>query len=148
MGKPTDSLMGTLARMRWPRPVVSMCRAQCGIRDVVDVLRKVPSKLSVEKLDCWIWRQVKTLNGISVLSLALCMVLAVIFPAGGKVSPKLLVSNLLAALEVARLRVASQSVHPPRWACRVLRMLPPRWLQEKSPIRRVPWCCASGRFAV
>ena len=42
MGKPTDSIMETLARMRWPRPVVSMYGAQCGIRDVVDVLGKVP----------------------------------------------------------------------------------------------------------
>ena len=28
--------------------------------------------------------------------------------------------------------MASRSAHPPRWACRVLRMLPPRWLQRKS----------------
>ena len=50
---------------------------------MVDVLGKVPSKLSVEKLECWIWGQVYTLNGISVLSLALCIVIDVTFPAGG-----------------------------------------------------------------
>ena len=33
---------------------------------------------------------------------------------------------------VARLLVASRYAHPPRWACRVLRLLPPRWLHEVS----------------
>ena len=45
MRKPTNSAMGTVARMRWPRPTVSMYCAQCGIRDVVDLLEKVPNKL-------------------------------------------------------------------------------------------------------
>ena len=90
---------------------------------MVDVLGKVPSKLSVEKLECWIWGKVSTLNGISMLSLTLCMVIDVIFPAGGRRCHQngwagMLVSNLFAALGVARLRVASSSAHPSRWACR------------------------------
>ena len=72
-----------------------------------------------------------------MLSLAMCMVLDVVFPVNGRKSHQscwagALVANLLAALGVARLCVASRYAHPPRWACRVLRMLPPRWLHEVS----------------
>ena len=77
-------------------------------------------KLSVDKLECWVWDQVHEPNAIPVRSLAMCMVIDIVFPvnekrchqnclAGG------LVANLLAALGVARLRAASQGVHPPRW---------------------------------
>ena len=83
------------------------------------------------------WDQVYSRTAISVLSLALCMVIDVIFPVDGRRSHQncwagVLVSNLLAALGVARLRMASQSGHPPRWACRVLRMLSPKLLQKVS----------------
>ena len=51
---------------------------------------------------------------------------------------------------VARLLVASRYAHPPRWACRVLRMLPPRWLHEVSDsssglVSRMKEAC-SARF--
>ena len=88
-----------------------------------------PDKLSMDKLECWVWDQVYTLDAIPVLSLAMCMVIDVVFPVNEKRSHQncwagALIANLLAALGVARLRVASQCAHPPRWACRVLRMLP------------------------
>ena len=41
--------------MRWPRPTVSMYCAQSGVRDVVDLLGKVPNKLSVDRLECCVW---------------------------------------------------------------------------------------------
>ena len=137
MRKPTNSAMGTVSRMRWPRPTVSRYCAQSGIRDVISLLVKVPDKRSVDRLECWVWDQVYKLNAIPVLSLAMCMVIDVVFPVSEKRCHQscwvgALVANLLAALGVARLRVASQCVHPPRWACRVLRMLPPRWLQGTS----------------
>ena len=137
MRKPTDSAMGTVSRMRWPRPIVSSYCAQSGIRGVVNLLGKVPDKLSVDKLECWVWDQVYTLTAIPVLSLAMCMVTDVVFPVNGKRCHQscwvgALVANLLAALGVARLRVASQCVQSAEWACRVLRMLPPRWLQGIS----------------
>ena len=47
MRKPTNSAMGTVPRMRWPRPTVSSYCAQSGIRDVVSLLGKVLDKLSV-----------------------------------------------------------------------------------------------------
>ena len=110
MRKPADSSTGTVARMRWPRPTLSMHCAQCGIRDVIDLLGKVPEKLFVERLECWVWDQVYTPNAMSVLSLALCMVIDVIFPIDGRRCHQncwagTVVSNLLAALGVARLRV-------------------------------------------
>ena len=123
--------------MRWARPTAGWHCAQSGIRGVVNLLGKVPNKQSVDKLECWIWDQVYSLSAIPVLSLAMCMVLDVVSPVNGRRCHQncwagALVANLLAALGVARLRVASRYVHPPRWACRVLRMLPPRWLQEVS----------------
>ena len=137
MRKPTNSVMVTVSRMRWPRLTVSSYCAQSGIRDVVNLLEKVLDKLSVDKLECWVWDQVYTLNAILVLSLAMCMVIDVVYPVNEKRGHQncwagALVANLLAALGVARLRVASHCAHPPRWACRVLRMLPPRWLQGIS----------------
>ena len=104
---------------------------------MVDLLGKVPSKLSVDRLECWVWDQVYTPNAIPVLSLALCMVIDVVFPVdGGRCHPNCwagaLIANFLAALGVTRLRVASQCAHPPGWACRVLRMLPPKWLEKVS----------------
>ena len=137
MRKPTDSAMGIAARVRWPRPAVSMYCAQSGIRDVVDLLGKVPNKLSVDRLEGWVWDQVYTPKAIPVLSMALCMVIDVVFPVDGKRCHQncwagALIANFLAALGVTMLRVAFQSAHPPRWACRVLRMLPPKWLQKVS----------------
>ena len=133
MRTPTNSAVGTVARMRWPRPVVSSYCAQSGIRDVVSLLGRVLDKLSVDKLECWVWDQVYTLDAIPVLSPAMCMVIDVVCPVNGKRSHQncwagALIANILAALGVARLRVASQCAHPPRWACRVLRVLPPKWL--------------------
>ena len=63
-----------------------------------------------------------TQNALWVLSLALCMVIDVIFSIDGRRWHQdcwagVLVSNLLAAPGVARLRVAFQIAHPPRWAC-------------------------------
>ena len=137
MRKPTNSATETISRMRWPRPTAGWHCALSGIRGVVNLLGKVPNKQSVDKLECWIWDQVCTKSAISVLSLAMCMVLDVVFPVNGRRCHHncwagALVANLLAALGVARLCVASRYAHPPRWACRVLRMLPPRWLQEVS----------------
>ena len=129
--------MGTAARMRWPRPTVSMYCAQSGIRDVVDLLGKVPNKLSVDRLEWWVWDQLYTPNAIPVLSLALCMVIDVVFPVDGRRCHQncragALIANFLAALGVTRLRVASQCAHPSGWACCVLRMLLPKWLQKVS----------------
>ena len=137
MRKPTNSVTETVARMRWPRPVAGWHCAHSGIRGVVSLLGKVPNQQSVERLECWIWDQVYAKGAISVLSLATCMVLDVVFPVNGSRCHQncwagALVANLLAALGVARLLVASRYAHPPRWACRVLRMLPPRWLHEVS----------------
>ena len=137
MRKPTISAMGTVSRMRWPRPTAGWHCAQFGIRGVVNLLVKVPDKQSVDKLECWVWDQVYALNAIPVLSLAMCMVVDVVFPVNGKkVSPKLLGwsagCQYVGSAWMARLRAASRYAHPPRWACRVLRMLPPRWLQEVS----------------
>ena len=137
MRKPTNSAMGTVSRMRWPRPTAGWYCAQSGIRGVVNLL--------------------DTMNAIPVLSLAMCMVMDVAFPVNGKRCHQncwagALVANLLTALGVARLRVASRYAHPPRWACRVLRMLPPRWLQgvsdPSSPlVSRIREAC-SARFPV
>ena len=104
---------------------------------MVNLLGKVLDKQSVDKLECWVWDQVYTLNAIPVLSVAMCIVIDVVFPVNRKRCHQNcwageLVANLLAALGVARLRVASRYAHPPRWACRVLRMLPPGWLQGVS----------------
>ena len=52
MRNPTNSAMGIVSRMRWPRPTVSSYCAQSGMRDVVNLLGKVPDKLSVDKLEC------------------------------------------------------------------------------------------------
>ena len=84
MRKPTNSVMVTVSRMRWPRLTVSSYCAQSGIRDVVNLLGKVPDKLSVDKLECWVWDQVYTLNAILVLSLAMCMVIDVVSPVNEK----------------------------------------------------------------
>ena len=84
MRKPTNSAMGTVSRMRWPRPTAGWYCAQSGIRGVVHLLGKVPDKQSVDKLECWVWDQVYTLNAILVLSLAMCMVMDVVFPVNGK----------------------------------------------------------------
>ena len=116
---------------------------------------------SVDKLEAGelmlVWDQVYTMNAIPVLSLAMCMVLDAVFPVNGKRCHQncwagALVANLLAALGVARLRVASRYAHPPRFACRVLRMLPPRWLQGVSDpsgpmVSRIRETC-SVRFPV
>ena len=96
-----------------------------------------PDKLSMYKLECWVWDQVYTLDAIPMLSLAMCMVIDVVFPVIESRSHQncwagALIANLLAALGVARLREASRCAHPPRWTCRVLRMLPPKWLQGIS----------------
>ena len=137
MRKPTNSAMQTISRMRWPRPAAGWYCAQSGIRGVVNLLGKVPDKQSVDKLECWEGDQVYTMNAIPVLSLAMCMVMDVVFPINEKRCHQncwavALVANLLEALGVVRLRVASRCAHPPRWACWVLRMLPPRWLQGVS----------------
>ena len=137
MRKPTNSIMWTASRMRWPRPTVSSYCAQSGIRDVISLLGKVPDKRSLDRLECWVWDQVYNCNAIPVLSLAMCMVIDVVFPVSEKRCHQscwvgALIANLLAALGVARLRVASQHAYPPRWTCRVLRMLPPKWLQGIS----------------
>ena len=155
MRKPTNSAMETVSRMRWPRPVAGWHCAQSGIRGVVNLLGKVPNQQSVERLECWMWDQVYTKSAISVLSLATCMVMDVVFPVNGSRCHQncwagALVANLLAALGVARLLVASRYAHPPRWACRVLRMLPPRWLHEVSDsssglVSRMKEAC-SARF--
>ena len=155
MRKPTNSATETVSRMRWPRPVAGWHCAQSGIRGVVNLLGKVPNQQSVERLECWIWDQVYTKSAISVLSLATCMVMDVVFPVNGSRCHQncwagALVANLLAALGVARLLVASRYAHPPRWACRVLRMLPPRWLHEVSDsssglVSRMKEAC-SARF--
>ena len=157
MRKPTNSATETVSRMRWPRPTAGWHCAQSGIRGVVNLLGKVPNKQSVDKLECWIWDQVYTMSAIPVLSLAMCMVLDVVSPVNGRRCHQncwagALVANLLAALGVARLRMASRYAHPPRWACRVLRMLPPRWLQEVSDpssvlVSRIREAC-SARFPV
>ena len=84
MRKPTKSAMRTVARMRWPRPTVSSYCAQSGIRDVVNLLGRVPDKLSVDKLECWVWDRVYTLDAIPVLSLIMCMVIDVVFPVNEK----------------------------------------------------------------
>ena len=68
MRKPTNSVVGTVSRMRWPRPTAGWHCAQSGIRGVVHLLGKVPDKQSVDKLECWVWDQVYTLNAILVLS--------------------------------------------------------------------------------
>ena len=96
-----------------------------------------PDELSMDKLECWVWDQVSTLDAVPVLSLAMCMVIDVVLPVNEKRSHPncwagVLIAIFLAALGVARLREASQCAHPPRWACRVLRMLPPKWLQGIS----------------
>ena len=70
--------------MRWPRPLVSNYCVQSGIRDVVHLLGKVPDKLSVDKLECWVWDQLCTQNAIIVLSLAMCMVIDIVFPVNEK----------------------------------------------------------------
>ena len=151
MRKPTDSSKRAVARMRWPRPTLSMYCSQSGIRDVIDLLWKVPEKLSVERLECGVWDQVKTPNALSVLSLALCMVIDVIFPVDGRRCHQhcwagVLVSNLLAALAVARLRVAFQSVHRDGRAgfseCCLQNGC------KKFLIPRVRWCRASEMCAV
>ena len=84
MRKPTNSAMGTVSRMRWPRPTVSRYCAQSGMRDVVNLLGKVPDKLSVGKLECWMWDQVYTQNALPVLTLAMCMVIDIVFPVSEK----------------------------------------------------------------
>ena len=84
MRKPTNSAMGTVSRMRWPRPTAGWYCAQSGIRGVVNLLGNVPDKQSVDKLECWVWDQVYTLNAIPVLSLAECMVMDVVFPVDKK----------------------------------------------------------------
>ena len=137
MRKSTNSAMGTVSRMRWPRPTVNSYCAHSGIRDVIGFLGKMPDKRSVEILECWVWDQVYKVNAIPVLSLAMCMVIDVVFPVSEKRCHQccwvgMLIANILAALGVARLRVSSQCVHPPSWACRVFRLLPPRWLQGIS----------------
>ena len=76
---------------------------------MVNLLGKVPDKQSVDKLECWVWDQVYTMNAIPVLSLAMCMVMDVVFPVNEKRCHQncwagALVANLLAALGVARLR--------------------------------------------
>ena len=43
-----------------------------------------PDKLSMDKLECWVWDQVYTLDAIPVLSLAMCMVIDVVFPVNEK----------------------------------------------------------------
>ena len=84
MRKPTNSAMGTVSRMRWPRPTAGWYCAQSGIRGVVNLLGKVLDKQSVNMLECWVWDQVYTMNAIPVLSLAMCMVMDVVFPLNGK----------------------------------------------------------------
>ena len=116
MRKPTNSAMGTVSRMRWPRRTAGWYCAQSGIRGVVNLLGKVPDKQSVDKLECWVWDQVYTMNAIPMLSLAMCMVMDVVFPVNGKRCHQncwagALVANLLAALGVARLHVASRYAH-------------------------------------
>ena len=91
MRKPTNSATGSVSRMRWPRPTAGWHCAQSGIRGVVNLLGKVPDKQSVDKLECWVWDQVYTMSAIPVLSLAMCMVLDVVFPVNEKkMPPKLL----------------------------------------------------------
>ena len=104
---------------------------------MVNLLGKVPNQQSVERLECWIWDQVYTKSAISVLSLATCMVMDVVFSSQWKQMPSKLLGwcsgrKSVGSTGVARLLVASRYAHPPRWACRVLRMLPPRWLHEVS----------------
>ena len=67
------------------------------------------------------------------------MVIDVVFPVdGGRCHQNCwagaLIANFLAALGVTRLRVASKCAHPPRWACRVLRMLPPKVSDPSCPL--------------
>ena len=88
MRKPTNSATETVSRMRWPRPTAGWHCAQSGIRGVVNLLGKVPDKQSVDKLECWVWDQVYTLNAIPVLSLAMCMVMDVVFPGNEKDATK------------------------------------------------------------
>ena len=91
MRKPTNSALETVSRMRWPRPTVSSCCAQSGTRDVVSLLGKVLDKLSVDKLECWVWDQVYTQNALPVLTLTMCMVIDIVFPVNEKkMSPELL----------------------------------------------------------
>ena len=58
---------------------------------MVSLLGKVPDKLSVDKLECWVWDQVYTQNALPVLTLAMCMVIDIVFPVNEKkMSPELL----------------------------------------------------------
>ena len=153
MRKPTNPAMGTISRMRWPRPAAGWYCAQSGIRGVVNLLGKVPDKQSVNKLECWVWDQVYTMNAIPVLSLAMCMVKDVVFPVNGKrCHPNCwagaLVANLLAALGVARLRVASRYAHPPRSGHAGFFECCFQGGCKEHLIPRVLWCLASGRRAV
>ena len=122
---------------------------------MVNMLGKVPDKRSVDKLECWVWdRVLNECNAGAVFGNAHGHGCCLSSQRGKRCHQNCwagaLVANLLAALRVARLRVASR--YPPRWACRVLRMLPPKWLQgvsdPSSPlVYRIREAC-SARFPV
>ena len=153
MKKPTNSVMVTAARMRWSRPTVSMYCAQSGIRDVVDLLEDVPDKLSMDKLECWVWDQVYTLDAIPVLSLAMCMVIDVVFPVNEKRSHQncwagALIANLSGSAWCgeASCGLAVRSSTEVGMPCSSY--VASKVVARKFLIPRVHWCFAFGRCVV
>ena len=84
MRKPTNSAMGTVLQNAMATTYCGLVLCSIWNPCVVNLLGKVPGKQSVDKLECLVWDQVYTTNAIPVLSLAMCMVMDVVFPVNEK----------------------------------------------------------------
>ena len=111
----------------WPRPVKDRAKAEAEVLVVLPHLRR-PTMQGVMPVQLWAWEKAATWS-IGALTLAIAYLLEFLVPtsyAHGRASEAgdLMAAHILGASAVARLRAAAKQKHPPRWACRVARLLP------------------------
>ena len=140
----------------WPSPSSpSAQRVLLKVRQISDLLVWNASDESAQIVIQWSWQQLDDeLTGHLSLAWAASILVSSVFPVEGPVRrrPESLhcMAVLLVTLSIARLRRAMQSRHPRRWACRVLRALPPGWLgsvaQPGHPLRQALVDVIAGRY--
>ena len=140
----------------WPSPSSpSAQRVLPKVRQISDLLVWNASDESAQIVIQWSWQQLDDeLTGHLSLAWAASILVSSVIPVEGPVRrrPESLhcMAVLLVTLSIARLRRAMQSRHPRRWACRVLRALPPGWLgsvaQPGHPLRQALVDVIAGRY--
>ena len=141
----------------WPTPSSSVSR-RCWryVFPIFSMLCWNPTEAEAASVLKWAWAQVDHRRGIECLEWAVAVVINRSFPADGPArrSPRglLCMAHLFVVLAALRLRRAQRSSRRrfPRWAARVLRLLPDGWVTEmcspQSAARQAVWDALGGRL--